>query len=432
MHNTTFLSILATATVLAACCVITPADAQSIDLSPVSPDAWYTHYSSLAHKPHGTLLKKQNITNKVTAPNYTTYRILYTSRDKNKRPIVASGLVQYPTQWKKYRSSARHVVINNYYLNSLTPACSPSWMFQDKNPKVKARPGVFSQGQHHHFSFETLYPQSQHWTLFMPDFLGPYSTYGVNHTSAHIILDGMLALTRSMNSLAPGFPTPDFGVQGFSGGAMATGAAAILLPSYTPQLKRRISSFVMGGTPADTVAMVDTFLPVADRMYTQRNNPNLPISLMYAVGLAREYPQFARMFTQSLTPTGRKTVHAIKNMCLPEVTQYVTQRNLSMRDITRINWVSSPLMRRYSAQESLIYWRSTPTRYPHYYSYFGYVENLVRPDRMMALTHSWRNHQLFAVDFVVPGVDHISAQPGGVGKVMEIMEKEFRRQELSH
>ena len=119
-------------------------------------------------------------------------------------------------------------------------------------------------------------------------------------------------------------------------------------------------------------------------------------------------------------------------MCLPEVTQYVTQRNLSMRDITRTNWVSSPLMRRYSAQESLIYWRSIPTRYPHYYSYFGYVENLVRPDRMMALTHSWRNHQLFAVDFVVPGVDHISAQPGGVGKVMEIMEKEFRRQELSH
>lgn len=98
MHNTTFLSILATATVLAACCAITPADAQSIDLSPVSPDAWYTHYSSLAHKPHGTLLKKQNITNKVTAPHYTTYRILYTSRDKNKRPIVASGLVQYPTQ----------------------------------------------------------------------------------------------------------------------------------------------------------------------------------------------------------------------------------------------------------------------------------------------------------------------------------------------
>ncbi|MFB4312301.1 lipase family protein [Actinomadura sp. GTD37] len=89
------------------------------------------------------------------------------------------------------------------------------------------------------------------WAVAMPDFEGPKSVFMAGPQAGHAVLDGIRAVK---NFGTGGVGTGDqWALNGYSGGAQATGWAAELQPSYAPDVK--LAGVTMGGTPADPGAV---------------------------------------------------------------------------------------------------------------------------------------------------------------------------------
>lgn len=419
MRRPTVLTATALAAVLSVAVATVPADAASIiDPDPVDP--WYN--SSSQSKNHGRILKTQDVTGYVGTKGYKSYRIQFTTLTRLGNPGTGSALVQVPIKKTKNR---HRVMVNNYYLNALTPGCAPSFFFQQGSPKLARHVQWKAQGVEHKHSYETVYPQRNGYTLLLPDFLGPQSKYGANQLTSHIILDSMLALTRSGKRFTDTPGKYRFAMQGFSGGAMATEAALINMNSYAPALNKKLVVGLMGGTPASPWAMTKPFKKGADYIYRNAREPQVAVVLMYGIGLARDYPKLAKRFTNSLTPRGRKIVSRVSNMCITEATSYITAQKVALADITNVNWFLDKDMARISGAESLTTWKGLPPKGPHYYSYFGAVDNMVPVGPQKAIMGKWRKNGRWVQEFTVPAADHIGAQPAAVGTVMNIVDREM-------
>ncbi|KAL8280832.1 hypothetical protein RQP46_006836 [Phenoliferia psychrophenolica] len=89
---------------------------------------------------------------------------------------------------------------------------------------------------------------AQNLTVAVPDYEGPNSTFSAGRVAGHGVLDGALA---ALSFLGQGNSTKVVGI-GYSGGAIATGWAAALHPTYAPQLN--VVGWSQGGTPANATA----------------------------------------------------------------------------------------------------------------------------------------------------------------------------------
>ncbi|MFC7614914.1 lipase family protein [Actinokineospora soli] len=93
------------------------------------------------------------------------------------------------------------------------------------------------------------------------------------------------------------------GLWGYSGGALASGWAAELAPTYAPELP--IAGVAAGGIPAD-------FAPAARIM---DGGPFSGLALAGITGLMREYPELEPL----LNDTGRAMVARVGDMCVAEL-----------------------------------------------------------------------------------------------------------------
>jgi len=89
------------------------------------------------------------------------------------------------------------------------------------------------------------------WAVAVPDYEGPRSHYTAGPQAGHAVLDGIRAV-RNLNVDGIGLSNK-WALDGYSGGAQATGWAAQLQPSYAPDVK--LEGAAMGGTPADLTAV---------------------------------------------------------------------------------------------------------------------------------------------------------------------------------
>jgi hypothetical protein len=102
--------------------------------------------------------------------------------------------------------------------------------------------------------------------------------YAEPYVAGHAVLDAI----RGMRKLMPGeFATSKFAMAGYSGGAIATRAAAVLMNSYAPELSSSAVGAALGGVPADY------------RMLAKTMNANLATGVFMAAifGIAREHPE---------------------------------------------------------------------------------------------------------------------------------------------
>ncbi|MFA1550572.1 lipase family protein [Actinomadura chokoriensis] len=89
------------------------------------------------------------------------------------------------------------------------------------------------------------------WAVAMPDFEGPKSVFMAGPQAGHAVLDGIRAV-RNFGAGGLGAAN-EWALNGYSGGAQATGWAAELQPSYAPDVE--LAGVTMGGTPADPGAV---------------------------------------------------------------------------------------------------------------------------------------------------------------------------------
>jgi pimeloyl-ACP methyl ester carboxylesterase len=89
-----------------------------------------------------------------------------------------------------------------------------------------------------------------------PDYEGPDVAFPVGRLEGMGALDSMRAVTNYANELGFTTDNPMIVGTGYSGGAVATGWAAALHPTYAPELN--VKGWVHGGTPANLTGVVET------------------------------------------------------------------------------------------------------------------------------------------------------------------------------
>jgi pimeloyl-ACP methyl ester carboxylesterase len=88
-----------------------------------------------------------------------------------------------------------------------------------------------------------------------PDYEGPDAAFGPGRLSGMAVLDGIRATSNFHSTLGLSTPNPMVVPVGYSGGAIATGWAASLQPSYAPEID--VKGWVAGGTPANLTGTAD-------------------------------------------------------------------------------------------------------------------------------------------------------------------------------
>lgn len=259
-------------------------------------DPFYQPPAGFEDKDPGTILRQRNITvaflGLIPDP-VDAYQLLYRTTAINGSAIATVTTIFKPSSPKKDRFVSFHTA----YDSSAT-ICNPSYNYQ----LFAAQTDIIS-------SAEQLLLQAYltlGYIVASPDYEGPEAAFGPGHLEGMGVLDSMRAVSNFGPSLGLTSDNPMIVGAGYSGGAIATGWAAALQPTYAPELE--IKGWVQGGTPSNltgTLVFIDNtlfsgFIPAA------------------VVGLAMPSAYGADLspiINKVLTDKGRKTLEAAKSNC---------------------------------------------------------------------------------------------------------------------
>jgi len=258
------------------------------------PDAFYLAPQPVPDEPAGTILKTRPIT---FAPvlgkprDNPAWELQFVSHDAKGHRIAAVATVVKPLA---PAAGNTPLLSYQYAEDSLASRCAPS------RSLMGGTANVISQAEAA-FPLDAL---DAGWTVVYPDHEGPYGAFAVGRLAGQITLDAIRA--------ALAFPdlglssTTRIGLQGYSGGAIATAWAASLQRSYAPELN--IVAVVSGGTPADLVG-------VARNADTKPITNTLFFSLVASAveGINRAYPE---LVTSILNEHGNTGFEAMKDGCV--------------------------------------------------------------------------------------------------------------------
>jgi Secretory lipase len=164
------------------------------------------------------------------------WQISYRTNDSSDNPELAvTTLVVPEIPW--LGGGSRPVVSLQSAEDSLGTACAPSYLIATGGDEEEIG-----------LSAEHLLAN---WAVAYPDFEGPKSVFMAGPQAAHAVLDGIRAV-RNFDTDGIG-PSNPWALDGYSGGAEATGWAAQLQPSYAPDVK--LVGAAIGGTPSDPAAV---------------------------------------------------------------------------------------------------------------------------------------------------------------------------------
>jgi hypothetical protein len=135
--------------------------------------------------------------------------------------------------------------------------------------------------------------------VLVPDHEGPLMAYAEPNVAGHVILDSIRA-TRTVGSNE--FAGSRFVVSGYSGGAIASYAAAMLLNEYAPELADVLVGVAAGGVVTD------------NRDVAHRFNGNISSGILLSVALAvaREHPEMVQYMNHLAQWVGTSPV---KDIC---------------------------------------------------------------------------------------------------------------------
>jgi len=202
-------------------------------------DPFYTAPANIASYAPGQIVASRAVTLSLSTPS-NAWQISYRSDDSHGNPEMAVTTLVVPTApWTGL--GTRPAVSYEIAEDSTGTQCAPSYQMASTG------------GAGEDLDLNTML--SNGWAVQDPDYEGPGSQWMAGVQAGHAVLDGI----RAADSFLPGglSSSTRWGLDGYSGGANATGWAAQLQPTYAPAL--HLVGVAMGGTPADPKA-VATYL----------------------------------------------------------------------------------------------------------------------------------------------------------------------------
>ncbi|WP_245819773.1 lipase family protein [Rhodococcoides yunnanense] len=253
-------------------------------------DPFFTPPAGFEAEKPGAVLSTRGV---AVQPGTTSTQVLFRSTDSKNNPIAAATTVIVPdAPWTG--DGPRPVVAYNEATDSLGNACAPSYTLpRGTNKEIDRVDDLLGRG----------------YSVVVTDYQGPRQAYSAGIVAGHTVLDGLRA-----SGIADDAP---IGITGYSGGAIASGWAAQLAPSYAPELD--IVGVAFGGPPTDyTILQRSLNGGIGSGLFTAAT-----------IGLSREYPEMRSLANDN----GKRLALIQKDQCV-DVLSYsglllFDQQNLS-------------------------------------------------------------------------------------------------------
>ncbi len=368
--------------------------ANAAPLYPVpDPDPFYAAPPDLgAHSP-GDVLDVRALPPVPLFPGATATLVKFRSNDSHGGPIAATTTVITPL----LHQPDAPLLSYQHFINSLGTQCAVSHALYsgDLNlgSTVSMLNAVLQQG----------------WSIALPDHLGPQLALGAARLGGQIVLDGIRAVKRLPDLAVQNSPVA---LAGYSGGGLATGWAAVLQPTYAPEL--RLQGAALGGTPENLISMAQGigFAP----------HPAFGLAMAAAIGLEREYPD--QMPTSAyLNQRGLELRGAMANSCTNEI--IAVGANGSASDfVTSTSFVDSRVARSVVEENSLELYPGVP-QIPMF-EWHSPGDPLIPVDSINNTDHHWcgAGVQLRTMEVSVP--EHLTAAVLGAPEVLGWLEGRMR------
>lgn len=282
-------------------------------------DPFYQPPAGFEEKDPGTILRQRKVSvaflGLIPDP-VDTYQLLYRTTAINGSAIATVTTVFKPASPKKDRFVSFHTA----YDSSAT-VCNPSYNYQFLAPQTD----IIS-------SAEQLLLQAYlalGYIVASPDYEGPDAAFGPGRLEGMGVLDNMRAVSNFGPKLGLTSDNPMVVGAGYSGGAIATGWAAALQPTYAPELD--VKGWVQGGTPSN---LTGTLVFIDNTVFSGFIPPAV-------VGLAMPSAYGAELnpiIEKVLTDKGRKTLESAKTNCAVGDLLSFPEMSLFSTDVQTMGW----------------------------------------------------------------------------------------------
>lgn len=265
---------------------------------PPNLDPFYKPPTGFEFKQPGAILRQRNIVTSffgLIPDPIEAYQLLYRTTAIDGSPIATVTTVFKPLHAKKDRFLSFHTAYDS------TPAiCNPSYTYQFGALQTN----IIT-------SLEQLVMQAyllSGYIVSSPDYEGPDGAYAAGPLEGMGVLDSMRAVVNFRDELGLS-DSPMVVGSGYAGGAIATGWAAGLHPTYASELN--IKGWVAGGTPANLTGML---LEVDGTILSGA----LPGAIDGLLKPSAYGAQLQPLFDSIVTAEGRKILDSANKNCFVE------------------------------------------------------------------------------------------------------------------
>ncbi|KAF7966128.1 hypothetical protein HWV62_39964 [Athelia sp. TMB] len=243
-------------------------------------DPFYRPPAGFESSVPGTVLGNRTISSGIPGASAVQllYRTTYTNGSAGATvATVVSGLLSLGNKLVAYSEPE----------DSVNTTCAPSY--------------VFSVGNGSSFGSDITNGLDNGWTIVVSDYEGFGSAFGAGRQAGYAVLDAL----RAALNYAPLKVSKDatVGGYGYSGGAIATGWAASVQPTYAPELN--IKGWAFGGTPANTTS---TLQNVEGTVYAG-------FAIAGLAGTMAAYPVLTARVNEIATARGLAAIAKVKTQC---------------------------------------------------------------------------------------------------------------------
>lgn len=263
---------------------------------PPSSDPFYQPPAGFESQEPGTILRSRTISAAflgLIPDPVEAYQLLYRTTAINGSAIATVTTIFKPL----FPKTDRFVSFHTAYDSSAT-ICNPSYNYQLGAPQTD----MISSAEQFILQAYLLLG----YIVASPDYEGPEAAFSPGHLEGMGVLDGMRAVSNFQDSLGLSSANPMIVGTGYSGGAIATGWAASLQPSYAPELD--IKGWVQGGTPSN---LTGTLLFIDDTLFSGF----IPAAVAGLAMPSAYGAELAPLLNRILTPNGRTKLEYAKSHC---------------------------------------------------------------------------------------------------------------------
>ncbi|KAG2174994.1 hypothetical protein INT43_006056 [Umbelopsis isabellina] len=267
-------------------------------------DPFYTPPSGYESSAPGAILRTRPIPSPLagifsqTENVANAWQILYRTTD-----ALGNAIATVTTLIEPHNANSAKVLSYQLAEDSAAQQCAPSYTLQSGSGGTSSSLDLLMMDA----------ALNQGWYVTAPDYEGPKSVFTCGSTSGQGVLDSIRAVLAS-TSVTGVKSSAGVVLWGYSGGALATGWAAELQPTYAPELK--LLGAAMGGTPSELNATVNAV----------NKGPFAGLIPAGFLGLSQQYPDLNSYIQSQLIPSKAAAFNNASAQCLgADSTQFANQ-----------------------------------------------------------------------------------------------------------